>query len=954
MKKFFIPFVFFFVLAAGFVFATGANAVGITVTSPNGSEQWELGKSYTVTWQSSGYDKVNVSFSCENYGYGPNEVLASIGSYAFNILSSSPSQSQCKVFVDDSSVTNISQRIAGVNSDSSDNYFGIIPALSAPSLASPANNGITTTASLNFQWLAVANAKSYQYKIYDSFDKEILDWSTDWQTGSTMSVGTSIVSDGVYKWKVRACANLLSVSSPGDSTCSSWSETWALIKGSPTQLSAPTLTSPSNNAAVSKGSNSSATQTFVNLSWSSVVGANLYQYKIYNDNDQELYSYQVSSTSAGVGLDDNKTYAWKVRACNGTTANDSFCGSWSDVRIFTTSIGATLSAPTLLSPKNGITVSKGSNDSATQIFVTLSWTGVAGANLYQYKIYSSADQELYSYQTSSTNAGVGLDDGKAYKWKVRACNGTTVSDSTCGQWSQQWSFATASGLSVDLKINDSDNPSSVAYGAKIKVSWTSAGATKCIPMGHSIPVEGGQPWETGLYNLPLPGGVWTLYAQHSSFGYISPLEIGIQCFDVTGKSVADSINLSINPETKIGSAITVIYPNGGEKLKAGEWWPKITWKRNWTPEGANKKVSITVKKKDGAVIQFLAGGVMDEYGLESTIPTWLSTGDYKIIITSDGYGNNLSDESDNYFSIISDPAVSPTFATQAQELIKSPIDPTVYVIKDGKKQPIASPQEFEQSGYKWDQIKTVQSDLLKQISDLKAQISQLREELKKTGTLIKNPYGPEVYVIKDGKKEHITSPQEFSQKGYKWDQIQTVTSDEISQIPDFTPGQKEEGIYPNGTLIKAENTSTVYIIVNGKKRPIPDPATFNNWGLKWDQIKEVPSGTTADFLEITIPSDIVRAQGNDKIYRIIGDKKLWIPTTQAFLGSGYKPNSEIDISQDELSDFEDVKYIKAKGGTYVYEIKDDKKYRIIDTSQISAQDIKPVTLAEFVAYPIGK
>lgn len=310
------------------------------------------------------------------------------------------------------------------------------------------------------------------------------------------------------------------------------------------------------------------------------------------------------------------------------------------------------------------------------------------------------------------------------------------------------------------------------------------------------------------------------------------------------------------------------------------------------------------------------------------------------------------------------PPTTPTQITSVSQLksgevVKTPSDPTVYVIKDGKKQPISSPQEFEQSGYKWDQIKIVQDDLLKQIAELKTQIAQLREELKKTGTLIKNPYGPEVYVIKDGKKEHVKSPEEFAQKGYNWEDIKQVTAEEIAQIPDFAEEAAAEGTYASGTLIKSADSPDVYIIIKGKKKKIPDPATFNNWGYKWDQIKEAPASTVAEFPEVKIALNLVRAQGDTKIYRIIGDKRLWIPTFQAFLGSGYTPNSEIVISPEELKLFEYVKYIRQKGSTKILEIKPDvnniiKKYPVTDTSNIPAEEIKTVTPAEFLAYPIGK
>lgn len=401
--------------------------------------------------------------------------------------------------------------------------------------------------------------------------------------------------------------------------------------------------------------------------------------------------------------------------------------------------------------------------------------------------------------------------------------------------------------------------------------------------------------------------------------------------------------------------IAVSSPNGGEVLSINS-----KQKIKWQSSNVNN-VRLHLTNKYGGV---LAADLEHIIGNPGEITSWIvpnvPVGDYRLKIvgcTEEDY-NCSEDLSDSTFSIVASDYFSVSELSEGT-VVKSPSDPTVYVIKDGKRIKINSPQEFEQQGYKWDQVKEIQSDLLAQISELKDEVKKLREELARAGVLLKAKGSDDVYVVdKDGQRSRVRSPEEFNQRGYKWDQIQEVTSDELASIPtitsDIVPSSSEASAYPNGTLIKAENDPTIYIVINGKKRSVPDPATFNNWGLKWDQVKEVPSAKTSEFEDIEISSDLVRAQGDKKIYRIIGDKKLWIPTIQAFLGSGYKPNTEIEVSQDDIADFENVKYIKLRGGRYVYEIRDNKKYRITNIANIPEQDIKSVTLAEFTAYPIGR
>lgn len=106
--------------------------------------------------------------------------------------------------------------------------------------------------------------------------------------------------------------------------------------------------------------------------------------------------------------------------------------------------------------------------------------------------------------------------------------------------------------------------------------------------------------------------------------------------------------------------------------------------------------------------------------------------------------------------------------------------------------------------------------------------------------------------------------------------------------------------------------------------------------------KTYPSGT------------LVKAKSDNRIYRIIDDKKLWIPTIKAFLDSGYKPYSEIEISQEELNVFANVKYAKISTDQNVYELRDNKRYLLSDTASLPQQEIKIVTSAELNAYPLGK
>lgn len=115
-------------------------------------------------------------------------------------------------------------------------------------------------------------------------------------------------------------------------------------------------------------------------------------------------------------------------------------------------------------------------------------------------------------------------------------------------------------------------------------------------------------------------------------------------------------------------------------------------------------------------------------------------------------------------------------------------------------------------------------------------------------------------------------------------------------------------------------------------------------------IKEMPKPVLKTYPSGTL----VRAKNDTRIYRIIDDKKLWIPSIRAFLDSGYNPHSEIEITPEELNNFENVKYAKIVNDKNVYELKNDKKYLASNAASLPQQEIKIVTSAELNAYPIGK
>jgi hypothetical protein len=117
----------------------------LTLTSPNGGEKWTEGKTYNITWTSTGIDKVNICLlddaqeilacpfvsnpcgfgACSNLKLIASEVSASLSKYSWTIPSSQAVGSKYKISILEASDDCTSLASNKCLSDKSDNYFSI-------------------------------------------------------------------------------------------------------------------------------------------------------------------------------------------------------------------------------------------------------------------------------------------------------------------------------------------------------------------------------------------------------------------------------------------------------------------------------------------------------------------------------------------------------------------------------------------------------------------------------------------------------------------------------------------------------------------------------------------------------------------------------------------------------------------------------------------------------------
>jgi hypothetical protein len=278
--------------------------------------------------------------------------------------------------------------------------------LTAPTLTSPTNNGISISINPTLGWSAVPNASVYHVQLY----LQSANPSTFIINDSTTITGTSLslpappmtgplANNTPYNWRVRAIT---------DSAQSAWPTAFKFttIVATPAP---PTLKLPTHeqtNLSISS----------VQLSWNVSTGATNYRVQVAADSlctspsiDDSLLT---STTKSLTGLNYNAKYYWRVLAKN-VGGSSAFSPSWA--------FSTTLASPTLLSPAH--------NATQQSITPTLSWSAVAGALLYRVQVASDStfkitptntivyeDSQVVSIATTVS----GLVNTSRYFWRVSA------------------------------------------------------------------------------------------------------------------------------------------------------------------------------------------------------------------------------------------------------------------------------------------------------------------------------------------------------------------------------------------------------------------------------------------------------------------------------------------------------------------------------------------------------
>jgi hypothetical protein len=384
-------------------------------------------------------------------------------------------------------------------------------------------------------------------------------------------------------------------------------------------------------------------------------------------------------------------------------------------------------------------------------------------------------------------------------------------------------------------------------------------------------------------------------------GYLSDLIKGIQYaidqnvsiinLSLATSSYTSALNPIIEQAYQRGIIIIAAAGNGGVNITSPAISPlNNDGNKNWIigvgtidnrgvkPGYSNDGLGVDVLAPGDDLLGYNASNTL-EYRSGTSISTAVVTGvisawrDYYGTLTPEDAMNLINSSSQNKVISMGDAMIRRNYPNGA--LIRT-ANSGVFIVKQGIKRPIVDPIVFLSYYYRWEDISIVSQSAFDAIPTGDA--LSLRE-----GILIADK--DKVYVVEQGLKRPIASPQVFLGLGYQWGNIQFPSQTVLNNHP---TGALVGDINtpPNGSVIYAEGTGA-YLVENGKKKPFNSPYTFLSryrWGdlmlTRRNIVDAFPMGDDVFPQEGSIIRD------NGAVYWVENNTKRPFASPQAFLGLG--------------------------------------------------------------------
>jgi len=577
----------------------------ITVTSPDGSEDWYKGSTHAVTWSSANIEPAG-NVKIELYKAGSlYSVLSSSesnnGSYSWSIGMGLASAADYKIRItclEDERVYDMS---------AANFTLGAQPSITVEDPNGGEDWDTGTTQSITWSSANVSgNVKIELYK-GGSLDSTLTSDTAN-NDSYSWAISSGLTAGADYKIRVTS---LVDTSVYDDSNAN-------FTLSEPSTI---TVTDPDGGEDWDTGTTQSITWTSANVTGNVKIqlykGGSLDSTLTSDTANSDTYSWAISSGLAA-GID------YKIRI---TSLADGTVYDESDAN-FTLSLPASI---TVTDPDGGEDWTAGTTHNIT--WTSVSITGNVKIALYKDGSLDStltsntANNETYSWAISSAQ-GLGTD----YKIRITSLNDTSVYDES------DENFSVVAPASIT--VTDPDGGEDWDTGSTHNITWTSVNVTGNV----KIELYKDSSLDSTLSSAWAGGGP---YSWAISSGLTAGTDYRIRITSLVDTSVYDESDANFT--LSVPASITVTDPDGGE-----DWDTGTTHNITWSSVNVTGNVKIELYK-DSSLDSTLTSDTANNNSYSWAISSSLTAGtDYRVRITS-LVDTSVYDESDANFTL-SEPA----------------------------------------------------------------------------------------------------------------------------------------------------------------------------------------------------------------------------------------------------------------------------------------------------------
>jgi len=170
-------------------------------------------------------------------------------------------------------------------------------------------------------------------------------------------------------------------------------------------------------------------------------------------------------------------------------------------------------------------------------------------------------------------------------------------------------------------------------------------------------------------------------------------------------------------------------------------------------------------------------------------------------------------------------------------LVKSPRG-TIFLLVDDKKRGFTSSEAFRKMGFNPTEVVDASWEDINSYSD---GVPITATSTYPTGALLQNKVTGGVYWVIEGAKAPI-SDRIFLTTKFKTKKIIRVSPAELDNYQTIDPVK-----FADGELLKSDNSTAVYVLSEGRKRPIYSGDIFEKLGFQWSNIITVPPQILAQY-----------------------------------------------------------------------------------------------------------